>query len=134
MENEFPKPRVAVTGLGVICSIGEGIDSYWSNLLSGTCGIRRIERFDSTGFPCRIASEVRDFDPSRYMDPKEARRNDRFTHFAMGATKLALEDGNLDSGDVDSTRFGVIIGSGIGGMETMEKRRIREFQSQQETA
>ena len=122
MENAFSKPRVVVTGLGVICSIGEGIDQYWSSLLSGTCGIARLERFDSTGFPCQIASEVRDFDPCRYMDPKEVRRNDRFTHFAMGSTKLALEDSKLDLDAVDRSRFGVIVGSGIGGMETIEKQ------------
>jgi 3-oxoacyl-[acyl-carrier-protein] synthase II len=122
MDNAFSKPRVVVTGLGVICSIGEGIDQYWSSLLSGTCGIARLERFDSTDFPCQIASEVRDFDPSRYMDPKEVRRNDRFTHFAVGSTKLALEDSNLDLDAVDRSRFGVVVGSGIGGMETIEKQ------------
>lgn len=119
--------RVVVTGIGVLTSIGTGIKDYWENLLKGTSGIGRVTRFDPTDYSCQVASEVKDFDPGLYMDGKEVKRTDRYTHFAVAASRLAIEDGGLDVEKVDSTRFGAIIGSGIGGMETIEQQSKRLF-------
>lgn len=120
MDQYSQNPRVVITGIGVVTSIGHDIDSFWSNLLAGESGIDRVTRFDPSEFSCKVGAEVRDFDPTLYMDAKEARRNDRYTQLAMAASKEAIKDGNLDVTRLDKTRFGVLIGSGIGGMETIE--------------
>lgn len=121
------RKRIVVTGIGVITSIGTGIEKFWENLLKGTCGIGKVTRFDASDYTCQIASEVKDFDPTQYMDAKEVKRTDRYTHFAVAASKLAIADSNLDITKVDPQRFGVIIGSGIGGMETIEQQSKRLF-------
>ncbi|RME70357.1 MAG: beta-ketoacyl-[acyl-carrier-protein] synthase II [Verrucomicrobia bacterium] len=115
-----PHRRVVVTGIGVLTALGLDIDSFWDALVAGRSGIRRVKAFDTTDFPCKIGAEVEGFDPSEYMDPKEARRNDRYTHFAVAAARKALDDARLDTAKVDGDRFGVFIGSGIGGMYTIE--------------
>ena len=84
--------RVVITGLGVVTPIGTGHQAFWPALLRGTSGVGRITRFDPSGLATQIAAEVRDFDPTRYMDRKEARRNDRFVQFAYVAARLALDD------------------------------------------
>lgn len=114
--------KVVVTGIGVISSLGNTVDSFWDSLLAGRSGLGPITRFDAGGYTCRVASEVNDFNPADYMDPKEARRNDRYTQFAVAATREALADGSLDPESVDPARMGVLIGSGIGGMETIEQQ------------
>jgi 3-oxoacyl-[acyl-carrier-protein] synthase II len=114
--------KVVVTGIGVISSLGRTVGSFWESLLAGRSGLGPITRFDPEGYTCKVASEVNDFDPSDYMDPKEARRNDRYTQFAVAATREALADGALDPHSVDPARMGVLIGSGIGGMETIEQQ------------
>ena len=119
---ERPEIRVAVTGIGVLSSIGAGVDAFWESLASGKSGIGPVTRFDSEAYPSRVASEVNDFDPSDYMDPKEARRNDRYTQFAVGAAKLAVEDSSLDLDNYDKSRVGVLVGSGIGGLGTIERQ------------
>lgn len=119
------RKRVVVTGLGVVCSLGTGIESYWNNALAGKSGIGNIERFDASPLTCQVGAEVKDFVPENFMDPKEVKRNDRYTHFAMAASKLAVEDAKLDVTKVDKERFGVLIGSGIGGMETIETQSKR---------
>ena len=114
--------KVVVTGIGVISSLGNSVESFWDSLVAGRSGLGPITRFDPEGYTCKVASEVNDFDPSDYMDPKEARRNDRYTQFAVAATRRALADGSLDPEAVDPARIGVLIGSGIGGMETIEQQ------------
>jgi len=91
-------------------------------LLKGRSGISRVTRFDPTDFPSKVGAEIRDFDPGKFMDPKEAKRNDRYTQYAVAASRMAVEDAKLDVNKIDSERFGVIIGSGIGGMETIENQ------------
>ncbi len=118
------KKRIVVTGIGVITSLGQTVEEYWKNLLAGKSGIRKVTRFDATDYPSKVAAEV-DFDPTRYMDPKEAKRNDRFTQFALAATQVAVKDAGLDLSAVDKTRMGVLIASGIGGMETIETQSGR---------
>jgi 3-oxoacyl-[acyl-carrier-protein] synthase II len=108
--------RVVVTGLSAITPLGLDAESSWRGLLEGRSGIEPITQFDASDFAVRIAGEVRGFDPEDWMDAKEVRRTDRFTHFALAGARMALDDAGLDLDQVDRDRFGVIIGSGIGGM------------------
>ncbi|ATW24653.1 beta-ketoacyl-ACP synthase II [Candidatus Formimonas warabiya] len=117
------KNRVVVTGIGVISPVGNNKETFWHSLVNGISGIGPITRFDTTGFTTRIAGEVKDFDPTVYIDKKEARRMDRYTQFAVSAAKMAVEDAGLDMEQVDGNRVGVILGSGIGGVETMEDQK-----------
>lgn len=119
--------RVVVTGIGTINSHGLGIDAMWEALLAGQSGLDRIASFDVTDYPCKVGAEVRDFKAGDFMDPKEARRNDRYTQFAVAASKLALSDAAVDTTKLDPERFGVLIGSGIGGMETIQTQSRRLF-------
>lgn len=113
------KNRVVVTGLGCITPIGIGKDAYWQALIEGKNGIDRITRFDVADYPTQIAGEVKDFDASLYIDRKEAKRMDRFTQYAVASAKLAIEDANLNLDEVDRQRIGTVIGTGIGGVETL---------------
>ncbi len=114
--------RVAVTGLGVVSPIGTGKDAFWNALMEGRSGVRRIASFDPGAFTCQIAAEVTDFDPAAYLDRKEVRRNDRFVHLAIAATRLALEDAGFAISAANRDRVGVVIGSGIGGAHTWEEQ------------
>ncbi len=122
MDTVSPHKRVVVTGLGVIASLGHNVGDFWSGLLAGKCGIDRVTLFDAKDYTCQIGAEVRGFDPTTQMDPKEVRRNDRYTHFGFCAAKQAAADARLDMGREDPDRVGVIIGSGIGGMWTIENQ------------
>jgi 3-oxoacyl-[acyl-carrier-protein] synthase II len=111
--------RVVVTGLGALTPVGNTAEDFWSSLRDGRSGIGPITKFDPTGYPTRIAGEVRGFDALKYVDKKEARRLDPFLQYAIATAAMAVEDGGLDTTKVDSTRFGVLIGSGIGGITTL---------------
>ena len=113
--------RVVVTGLGVISPVGNNLKTFWDNLVHGRSGIGSITQFDASTYDCQIAGEVENFNPAEYLrNPKDVRRTDRFTQFAMACSKLALYDSGLDLEKVDKTRFGVLVGSGIGGLRTLE--------------
>ena len=114
--------RVVVTGIGCLSALGPDTVTFWDSLLKGRSGISRLTRFDPTDFPSKVGAEIKDFDPGKFMDPKEAKRNDRYTQYAVAASRMAVEDAKLDVNKIDSERFGVIIGSGIGGMETIENQ------------
>lgn len=114
--------RVVITGLGIISPVGTGLEKFWTSMATGVSGIKRIKRFDPANFNTKIAGEVTDFEPTRYMDRKEARRMDRFTQFAVAASGMAIEDASLDLESEDRDRIGVILGSGTGGMETLEEQ------------
>lgn len=114
--------RVALTGVGAVTPIGTGKEALWNGLMEGRSGVRRITHFDPTAYPTQIAGEVPDFDPSAYLDRKEVRRNDRFVHFAVAATRLALEDAGFAITPRNADTVGVIIGSGIGGARTWEEQ------------
>ncbi len=120
METVSPHKRVVVTGMGVIASLGHNVDDFWSNILAGKSGVDRVSLFDVKDYACQIGAEVRGWDPAQHMDPKEVRRNDRYTHFGFCAAKQAIADAKLDMTKEDADRVGVIIGSGIGGMLTIE--------------
>jgi len=122
VSTENKKRRVVVTGIGTLTSLGQDVATFWDSLTKGRSGISRLTRFDPTDFPSKVGAEIKDFDPAKFMDPKEAKRNDRYTQMAVAASRLAIEDAKLDVTKVDSERFGVIIGSGIGGMETIENQ------------
>src|SRR3990167_9065289 len=111
--------RVVVTGLGALTPVGNSTDEFWSAITQGRSGIGPITKFDSTGYPTRIAGEVREFDALRYVDKKEARRLDPYLQYAIACAAMAVEDASLDVSKVDGTRFGVLIGSGIGGIQTL---------------
>jgi 3-oxoacyl-[acyl-carrier-protein] synthase II len=122
MDAPIASRRVVITGLGVVTSIGHDVETFWSSLLAGRGGIHRITLFDPSEFGSQIGAEVRDWEAARHMDPKEARRNDRYTHFGFVAAKQAVQDSGLDMTREDGDRVGVIIGSGIGGMWTYESQ------------
>jgi 3-oxoacyl-[acyl-carrier-protein] synthase II len=113
--------RVVVTGLGIISPVGTGVDEAWRNILAAQSGIGPITRFDATGFPSRIAGEVKGFDVARYLSAKEARRYDTFIHYGLVATMEAVRDGGLEDYSGDKDRCGVCIGSGIGGLPMIEE-------------
>lgn len=111
--------RVVVTGIGAITPVGTGKEKMWNNIKAGVCGIDTISRFDATDFACRIAAEVKDFEPTDYIDKKEAKRMDPFVQYAVAAAKMAVEDSRLDTEKVNPERMGCFIGSGIGGITTL---------------
>ncbi|MDR2401284.1 MAG: beta-ketoacyl-ACP synthase II [Deferribacteraceae bacterium] len=113
------KKRIVVTGLGIVSPLGNDLSANWDAVLNGKSGIGIISRFNTEGWPTRIAGEVRDFNYSKYVDPKEARRFDRVHLFAVAAGAMAMEAANLSVGDYDPFRAGADIGSGIGGFESI---------------
>lgn len=123
------KRRVAITGLGVVTPIGNNVQEFWESLIAGRSGIVQITRFDTSKFSTRIAGEVKNFDPTAYIDRKEVRRMDRYTHYALAAYKQALADSGLKIEGEMANRAGVIIASGIGGTETWEEQH-RKFLEQ----
>ena len=113
--------RVVVTGVGLLSPLGHGKDENWQALLEGRSGIGAIQGFDASAFPTRIAGEVKDFDPTDFVEKKDVKKGDSFIHFALAASHFALEDAALTITDDISHRTGVIIGSGIGGLPVMER-------------
>ncbi len=116
------KKRVVITGLGVVSPVGIGLEQFWSSLTSGVSGIGQVTRFDPSDFSTRIAGEVKGFNPVDYFDRKEARRMDRFTQFALVVSGMAIKDAALDFDQENRDRIGVILGSGVGGIETLEEQ------------
>lgn len=114
--------RVVITGVGLISPLGLTADSTWNGLMEGRSGIGPITQFDAAAFSARIAGEVQGFDVDQWMDGREARKFERFAHFAIAASKMALADSAIDLDSVDRNRFGVVIGSGIGGLQLLEKQ------------
>ena len=112
--------RVVVTGLGVISPVGNTVTEAWSNLIAGKSGIGPITRFDASNFASRIAGEVKDFDVSAYLSPKEARRMDVFIHYGMAAGIQAIRDSGIEVTEANADRSGINIGSGIGGLPMIE--------------
>lgn len=128
MSEERKNHRVVVTGIGTVSSHGIGVEAFWDALLAGKSGIAKVESFDVTEYPSKVGAEVRGFEVGDFMDVKEARRNDRYTHFAVASSKLALADAGVDTTKLDPERFGVLVGSGIGGMETIQTQSRRLYE------
>src|SRR4030042_2772 len=114
------KNRVVVTGAGMITPLGLGVENSWNNLIAGRSGIGRITHFDSSKFPTQIAGEIGGFNPEDYIALKEIKKMDRFIHLAIGAAKMAIDDSGLEITDNNAESIGVIVGSGIGGLGTIE--------------
>jgi len=123
--------RVVITGIGALTPVGNTAEEFWASLTQGRSGIGPITKFDATGYPTRIAGEIRNFDEARYIDKKEARRLDPYLKYAIATSAMAVEDAALDTAKVEGTRFGVLIGSGIGGITTLldgeEVRKTKGF-------
>jgi 3-oxoacyl-[acyl-carrier-protein] synthase II len=115
------KRRVVITGIGIISPIGIGKEKFTESLKNGVSGVDLISFFDVSQYPTKIAAEVKDFNPEDYIEKKKVRRMDRFCQFALAAAKMAIEDSQLDLNKEDLSRIGVIIGSGIGGISTIER-------------
>ena len=114
------KKRVVVTGLGVVSPVGNTVPDFWNSILEGKSGVKRLQAFDPTHYTSKIAAEVKDFNAAAYLSPKEMKRMDRFVQFAVVAAKMAMADSKIDISKEDPTRIGVMIGSGIGGLHTVE--------------
>ena len=112
--------RVVITGVGLVTPVGTGVREPWDALMQGTSGIAPITRFDTTEFVTKFGGEVKGFKPEDYLDVKEARRMDRFCQLAMAAAKLCMVDSGLVIDEANAARVGVYVGSGVGGLETME--------------
>jgi len=112
---------VVVTGIGLVTPCGIGTDNVWNNILSGKSGIGPITRFDTERFDTKFAGEVKDFNPEDYIQPKEVKKMDLFIHYALAAAHIAMKDSGLDMGKEDSERVGVVVGTGLGGLPTIEK-------------
>jgi 3-oxoacyl-[acyl-carrier-protein] synthase II len=117
--------RVVVTGLGLVTSLGNDLETSWKGILGGISGIAPITKFDTTNFSSKFAAEVKGFDPLLFIDRKEARRMDLFLQYGIGASVMAVQYAKLDVSKIDCDRFGVIIGSGIGGISTIEVQHTR---------
>lgn len=111
--------RVVVTGLGAVSPLGNDVKTTWENMKNGVCGIDKVTKFDASGYKCDLAGEVRGFDPTLYMPKGEVRKTDLYTQYAVAAATQAYEDSGLTENDVSPERFGVYIGSGIGGVHTL---------------
>lgn len=114
------KRRVVITGMGTVNPCGNDVESFWDNLVSGSSGIGRITHFNTDGHPVDFAGEVRDFDPEQYLEPRKVRRMDLYSIYAMVAASQAINDSGLEMNAIDHERAGVVVGSGIGGINTFE--------------
>jgi len=114
------KRRVVVTGMGMVSPLGLDVQSSWKAILEGKSGVGHITHFDATGYPVRIAAEVKGFEPTKYIEQKEVKKMDRFIHFAIAATEMALADSGLKITPDNSERIGIVIGSGMGGLPAIE--------------
>lgn len=117
--------RVVVTGMGAVTPLGSTVEDYWNGLKNGECGIDYIQKFDTTDYKVKVAGEVKGFDPELYMTKKDVKRNDLYAVYALAAAVQAFEHSKMNMEKEDATRVGVIVGSGIGGLMTMQEQVIR---------
>ena len=111
-----------------MAAVGNDTETLWQNLVAGKSGITQVTSCDVSDIPSKVGGELKDFDPTKYMDPKEAKRNDRYVQIAVNAAMMAFNDAGLKVGDVDPDRLGVIIGSGIGGIASIEEQSFNLFE------
>ncbi|KEI01951.1 beta-ketoacyl-ACP synthase II [Clostridium botulinum] len=122
------KNRVVITGIGAITPIGNDANTFWNSIKDGKCGIDKITAFDTTDYKAKLAAEVKDFKVTDYIDKREARRLDKFCHFALVAADEAMKDSGLNEDNVDKEKMGVIVGSGVGGIATIEEQHNKLLQ------
>jgi 3-oxoacyl-[acyl-carrier-protein] synthase II len=116
--------RVVVTGIGALTPLGNSLKEYWNGLMNGVSGADFITQFDATKFKTRFACELKNFDPLNYLDRKEARKIDRFSQVALAASDQAVEDAGITPGNVNADRVGVVLASGIGGLQTFQEEVV----------
>ena len=122
--------RVVVTGMGVISPVGNDLESFWNNLTEGKNGVGMITRFDTTEQKVKVAAEVKDFEPTKYIEKSQVRKTDLFAQYALAAAVQAMEDAGLKSGEnIDAERLGVYVGSGTGGINTITEQCNKFAQS-----
>jgi len=126
MRHDGQKRRVVITGMGALTPVGNTVDEYWKNLLAGKSGAAPITQFDASEYPTKFACEVKGFDPLAFMDRKLVQRTDPFTHFAIAAAEMAIKDSGLNLESSDRNRIGVVMGSGIGGIQVFT-RQVKEM-------
>jgi len=114
------KKRAVITGMGVVSSLGKDRNTFWNSIKEGKCGIKTVDRFDTSDITTKVAAQIDDFKAADYIDRKEAKRMDLYSQYALAASTLAVEDSKLDLDTINKERFGVIVGSGIGGIQTFE--------------
>jgi 3-oxoacyl-[acyl-carrier-protein] synthase II len=119
------KRRVVVTGMGIVSPVGNSLPSAWDNITHGRSGIGPISHFDTTGFATRIAGQVKDFDPTTWIPPKDAKKMDEFIHYGVAAAIMAIGDSGLEINDANAERIGVVVGSGIGGILGIEEQTAK---------
>jgi len=119
------KRRVVVTGMGILSPVGNDLDSSWNGIVNGRSGIGPITHFDASAFPTRIAGEVKNFDPSVWIAPKDIKKMDPFVHYGVAASMMAIKDAGLEIADHDAERIGVAIGAGIGGLKGIEETTLK---------
>ncbi|MFH1798796.1 MAG: beta-ketoacyl-ACP synthase II [Candidatus Omnitrophota bacterium] len=124
--------RVVLTGAGVVTPVGNNIRDFWEALINGKTGVRRLTAFDPSPFSSQISAEVRNFDPTLYMSSKQEKRLDPFVKFAIAAAKMAFQDSGLDAGKINYERAGVYVGSGIGGLHTIEREHEKYLKTEDE--
>lgn len=117
------KHRAVITGMGVVSPVGNNLDDFWQSIITGQSGIGLVTRFDVSDLPTKVAGEVKDFEPTQWIDKKESRRMDRFTQFAVAAAKMAITDAGIDLEQIDKERAAAVIGCGIGGVTTFEEQK-----------
>ncbi|MGE4271485.1 MAG: beta-ketoacyl-ACP synthase II [Desulfitobacterium sp.] len=117
------KKRAVITGMGVVSPVGNTLEKFWDSLIKGQSGIDFVTRFDVSEMPTKVAAEVKDFEPTDWLDRKESRHMDRFTQLAMAAAKMAIKDSDVDLDQLDKSRASVIIGTGVGGVTTLEQQK-----------
>ncbi len=125
------KRRVVITGIGALTPVGKGAPEFWNGLISGKSGAKAIDNFDIENSPTKFAAQIEDYDASQFMNPKEARRMDKFCQYAMITAEEAIKDSGLDLEQVDKNRVAVLIGSGIGGMQTFYQQAVEFYQKGQ---
>src|SRR5579862_3176802 len=114
--------RVVITGMGLVTALGSEIDAFWRNITAGKSGVSAIEGFDAAEYATRFAAEIKDFQADRYMERREARKMDRFVQFAVAASTVAVSASGLEITEANAARVGVLIGSGVGGLHTIEEQ------------
>jgi 3-oxoacyl-[acyl-carrier-protein] synthase II len=117
--------RVVVTGMGAVTPLGNDLASTWDGIVNGRSGIGPVTHFDTTGFTTRIAGEIRDFDPTAFVSPKDAKKMEPFIHYGLAAAFMALDDSGLEITEANAERVGALIGSGIGGILGIEEQTAK---------
>ena len=121
--------KVVVTGLGAVTPLGNNVEETWEGIKAGKSGIGLITKFDTTEYACKIAGEVKNFEPTDFMDKKDARKMGLFSQYAAAAAKMALDDAGLTKETIDADKTGVLLGNGIGGFEVLEAGYKKYFEA-----